>query len=280
MELLAMATVTFIVALLVRRKEAFILRWKPTRHTWMALATGIAAFILSASLLLFEERSFPSLIIDFVLIVTVCGIVVPIGYTLLVERKTLASLGLTHELWLPSLILNVVLGGLLGLIILSEADLGSLDWVQLGKATSVLMVGGLFELFLYYGFIHLRLRKAFGTIPAIVFTSAVYVLWHVGTQLPYEPDPVAALWKLFLVGIMSQSVFSITYNLLIIWPFFFGAGVLIDYVVNLDAVGAVSGDFLWAIGTLALMTVAGTALLSISKLRSSLRLSHRKNPFH
>lgn len=45
-----------------------------------------------------------------------------------------------------------------------------------------LNVGGLFETFLYYGFVHLRLRDAFGTIPAIVGSAAIYSLWHVGTE--------------------------------------------------------------------------------------------------
>ena len=64
----------------------------------------------------------------------------------------------------------------------------------------------------YYGFIHLRLRKAFGSLPAIVGTAAVYSLWHVGTELPLHAEPMAALTMLFLVGVMCQSVFAITYN--------------------------------------------------------------------
>ena len=261
MELLIMALVPLAIALAVRRREAFAVRWQPTRHTWVAVGTGMLAFVLSASLLLFEAGSVPSRIIHNGLIYVVCGFAIPWGYTLLVERSTPAAMGLRRERWVLSLVLNVILAGLLSLIIIFEADLDAIDPGEFARATFTLVAaGGLFELFLYYGFIHLRLEKAFGTIPAILVTAAIYVLWHVGTQLPMEPDPVAALWKLFLVGVMSQSLFSITRNLLLIWPFFHAAGVLIDFVVNIGELKRVSLGLPWAIGTVALMALTGLAL--------------------
>jgi membrane protease YdiL (CAAX protease family) len=134
------------------------------------------------------------------------------------------------------------------------------------KASFVLAgAGGLFELFLYYGFIHLRLEKAFGTIPAILLTSAIYVLWHVGTQLPLEPDPLDAVWKLFWVGVMSQSLFSLTRNLLVIWPFFQAVGVMLDFAVNIGAVENVVGDLPWAAGAVAVMVVIGAVLVRVGR---------------
>jgi membrane protease YdiL (CAAX protease family) len=153
-------------------------------------------------------------------------------------------------------------------LIISEIDLRTLDWLQFGKAAFILTgTGGLFELFLYYGFIHLRLKKAFGPIPAIVGTSALYMLWHIGTQLPYEPDPVAALGKLFLVGIMYQSLFSITYNLLTIWPFFLCVGVMIDVAVNIGALEPISQQLPYTVATMMLMIVTGVVLAWIVKRR-------------
>jgi hypothetical protein len=58
---------------------------------------------------------------------------------------------------------------------------------------------------------------------------------------------------------MYQSLFSLTRNLLIIWPFFHVAGVMIDFAVNLGAVNEVSVRFPWAVGTLVLM--GATAIL-------------------
>ena len=267
-QMLITATVIFVIAIFIRRKEALVLRWQPTRHTWVAVGTGILAFALSASLLLFDADSVAAQVIHYGLIYVVCGFAIPWGYTLLVERNSPAAMGLRRERWVTSLILGAVMAGLFSPIMIFEADLGAIDWAAFGKAAFVLTgAGGLFELFLYYGFIHLRLEKAFGTIPAILLTSAIYVLWHVGTQLPLEADPVAALWKLFLVGVMSQSLFSITRNLLVIWPLFHAMGVMIDFTVNIGMVERVSARLPWAVGTVIAMAVTGAVLAWIIRQR-------------
>jgi hypothetical protein len=161
------------------------------------------------------------------------------------------------------------LGILFSLLIVFEADLLAIDWPEFGKAAVVVNgAGGLFELFLFYGFIHLRLNKAFGMIPAILVTSALYVAWHVGTQLPLEPAPVAAAVKLFAVGVMYQSVFSVTYNLLIIWPFFHFSGVMLDVAVNIGAVSVLSLEFSWALGSLFLMGVTWSLMSWLERRRS------------
>jgi len=265
MEQLIMGVIALTLAVVVRRKEAFAWRWQPTRHTWVAVGTGLLAFALSASLLLFEAGSVAARLVHYGGIYVACGCVIPWGYTLLVERNTPAAMGVKRERWAVSLALNLILAGLLLPIILFEGDLSALHWGPFSKAIVVLAgAGGLFELFLYYGFIHLRLERAFGTIPAILVTSALYVSWHTGTQLPLEPDLLVAVVKLFGVGIMYQSVFSLTHNLLIIWPFFHGMGVMIDFAVNLGEVGRASAGFAWAVGTLVVMALAGALLARLA----------------
>jgi membrane protease YdiL (CAAX protease family) len=255
----------FVIALVVRRKEAFRFRWHPTQHTWVAVGAGLLAFVFSASLLLFEPGSLPAQLIHNGLIYVVCGAAIPWGYTVLVERETPAALGLKRERWVLSLILSLVAAGLFVPILLLEGDLASVGWGNVAKASFVLTgAGGLFELFLYYGFIHLRLEKAFGTIPAILLTSAIYVLWHVGTQLPLEPDPLYAAWKLFWVGVMSQSLFSMTRNLLVIWPLFHAVGVMLDFAVNLDAVEGIVHELPWAVGVVVVIAVIGVGLTVVS----------------
>jgi membrane protease YdiL (CAAX protease family) len=275
MEILIIGVIFFAVALVVRRKEAFQFRWQPALHTWVAVGTGLLAFVFSASLLLFEPGSVPALLIHNGLIYVVCGAAIPWGYTVLAEREAPAALGLKRERWLPSLIISLVAAGLFTPMLFFEGDLDSVGWGNVAKAAFVLTgAGGLFELFLYYGFIHLRLEKAFGTIPAILLTSAIYVLWHVGTQLPLEPDPLYAMWKLFWVGVMSQSLFSLTRNLLVIWPFFHAVGVMLDFAVNIGAVQDIVGDFPWAVGVVVAIAaiVLGLAIVS-NRNRGYVRLS-------
>jgi len=226
MELSIMSVLAFGINLLIRRKEAFVFRWQPTTHTWVSVATGLAAFGLSATLLLFEGSSKTAGFILYVMIWGFCGFAVPWGYTLLWENGRNKSMGLIRERLVRSLILNVALGAMFTTIIWSKGNPGAIPKDVFGKATLVLLTGNLFELFLYYGFIHLRLEKAFGIIPAIVITSFIYVLWHAGTQLPLEIDPIIGTGRLFLVGILYQFIFSLTRNLLAIWPFFVGVACL------------------------------------------------------
>lgn len=270
MEILIIGAIFFVIALVVRRKEAFRFRWQPTRHTWAAVGAGLLAFVFSASLLLFEPGSLPAQLIHNGLIYVVCGAAIPWGYTVLVERETPAALGLKRERWVLSLALSLVVAGLFVPILLFEGDLSSVGWGNVAKASFVLTgAGGLFELFLYYGFIHLRLEKAFGTIPAILLTSAIYVLWHVGTQLPLEPDSLYAMWKLFWVGVMSQSLFSMTRNLLVIWPLFHAVGVMLDFAVNIGAVEGMGHNLLWAVVVVVVIAAIGVALSIFSACTSS-----------
>jgi membrane protease YdiL (CAAX protease family) len=266
MEILIIGVIFFVIALVLRRKEAFQFRWQPTPHTWVAVGAGLLAFAFSASLLLFEPGSVPAMLIHNGLIYVVCGAAIPWGYIVLVERETPAALGLKRERWVLSLVLSLVVAGLFVPMLFLEGDLASVGWENVAKASFVLTgAGGLFELFLYYGFIHLRLEKAFGTIPAILLTSAIYVLWHVGTQLPLEPDPLYAMWKLFWVGVMSQSLFSLTRNLLVIWPLFHAMGVMLDFAVNIGAVEDVVSDFPWAVGAVAVMVVICVVLVRVRR---------------
>ncbi|MBU1661089.1 MAG: hypothetical protein KKD28_06415, partial [Chloroflexi bacterium] len=160
MEIMIIGVIFFAIALVVRRKGAFQFRWQPTRHTWVAIGAGLLAFGFSALLLLFEPGSFPAQLVHNGLIYVVCGAAIPWGYTILVERGTPAGLGLKRERWVLSLILSLIAASLFVPILVFEGDLRAVGWQNVLKAWFVLTgAGGLFELFLYYGFIHLRLEK-------------------------------------------------------------------------------------------------------------------------
>jgi hypothetical protein len=254
MEQIIMGLIVLGVVLLVKRKEVFIMRWQPERGTWVAVGTGLLAFLLSAALLLLEPGSLMGHLILYGCIWLLCGVAIPWSYTLLVEGNTPAGLGLRKDKWIQSLLISLGLAAFFSMVIIFQADLSALDWEQVGRSAVVLIGGGgLFELFLYYGFIHIRLEKAFGSLPAILFTAVIYVLWHLGTQLTLEADPWLGALKLLGVGIMYQAVFSLTYNLLIIWPFFMGMGVMIDFLVNIGKTETISAAFPWALGTILLM---------------------------
>lgn len=219
---------------LVRGREALALRWRPDRHTAAALGTGLLAVAFSAAILLFPERSNAGRVLHFLGIYVVCGALLPWWYVTRVERAGAAALGLTRERWRAALLIGLAAGGALFARVLVEADFSRVDPDYLAIASFSLLVGGLFELFLYYGFLHLRLDRAFGPLPAIVGSAAIYTFWHVGTELPMHEDPVAGLALLFGVGLLYHAVFQLTRNLLSIWPFFFMGGVWNDFAIQLD----------------------------------------------
>ena len=268
MEQIGMGLVVLLGVLAVKRKQAFVLRWQPDRGTWVAIGTGLLAFVLSAALRLFEAGAIARQLLLYGGIWLLCGVVIPWAYVLLAERGTLAGLGLRRERWLSSLLIGLALAAFFSLVIVFEADPVALDWAEVWRGAVVLIgAGGLFELFLYYGFIHIRLERAFGTLPAILLTAVIYVLWHAGTQLPLEADPWLGALKLLGVGVMYQAVFSLTCNLLIIWPFFMGVGVMLDFLVNVGEMEVIATAFPWALGTILAMAAAVAAIWWIARAR-------------
>lgn len=255
------ALLVFVAVVWVRRGDAFVLRWQPDRHTFAAVATGLLAVGFSAAILLFPERSTVARLLHFVGIYTVCGALLPWWYALRVERAGPAALGLRREGWQVALLVGVVAGACLFVRVLLEADFSRATPGYLVVASYQLLVGGLFELFLYYGFIHLRLERAFGPLPAIVGSAAIYTLWHVGTELPMHDDPAAGLTLLFAVGLLYHCVFQLTRHLLSIWPFFFFGGVWNDFAVQLDFPPEMGEGAGWATLALALMLAVPAWLL-------------------
>lgn len=244
----------------VMHRESLKPRLEPDTHTVVAVTLGTMVFLASSTMLIFGRGSFAASLIHYGFIYTLAGFLFPIAYVLFVEKRNLAALGICRNKLRFSIIVNVTLGILMAYVIYVGADWISIDKNNFVIAGYTLLIGSLFELLLYYGFIHLRLRKAFGHIPAILGTSFLYVLWHVGAELTLVENPWITLLDLFMVGVFYQSVFSLTHNLAIVWPFFLGAGVMIDYTLQIEAIDAVVPFAGWATLSLTLM-VYGSVFL-------------------
>jgi hypothetical protein len=192
---------------------------------------------------------------------------------LLVERGTPADLGIGPRRWKRSLLISLLFAAATLVPVLRAGSRHAPSHV-LG-AVFHLNVGGLFELFLYCGLLHLRLRDAFGPIPAIIGSAALYSLWHIGTELPLHADPVAALGFLFVVGLLYQSIFATTYNALAVWPFFFTAGVMNDFLLKLDLPDTIGRDLTWPAVGWALALGVPVLILWLARLRAGPALTAR-----
>ena len=238
-------TATALAAAAISQGRGFLrLRWQPDRHTAAAVGVGLLAVVFSTAALATPQASFAYEFILWILIFGVCGFALPWAYVLLIERATPAALGVHRDRWAVSLLVSLLFASGSVYSMLQKTDLSQFETAHLVGTALSLNVGGLFEAFLYCGFIHLRLRDAFGPLPAIFGAAAIYSLWHIGTELPLHADPLAALGMLFVIGVLCQAIFATTYNVLAVWPIFFTAGVMHDFVVNLglpDEIGTSLG---------------------------------------
>ena len=195
--------------------------------------TGIAALailgMIGLSLLMipFSENTLVSFILRDVLMIFGLGVVF---VSLYAEKKggtVLAELGFTKRRLILSIVINVVLAAGLLAMFLSEQIPEKIISLKNLYGTVYILAAGIFEMTFIYGYIRMSMEKAFGIIPAIILTSAFYSLHHAG----FQPEFV----HLFLVGLMYCSVFYITRNMLIIFPFFWGVGALWDVLVSSEA---------------------------------------------
>lgn len=212
-------------------KKILAIRFELSKDTKVALFLGLTVIVLSLILRLFhEDTSFNNaaifIILD-ILIKVIIGFYIPLHYILLKRRQGLDFFGLTKDKWLPSLILGLIFMWLLFVQFISESG---------GKGESILLrpgvlipvfyifVAGIFEMIFIYGFLRRIFDKSFGIIPGIILTSLFYSFHHAG----FQPE----FGKLIFVGILYASVFRMTNNLLIIFPFFWGVGAVWDVLVN------------------------------------------------
>ncbi|MGH0033034.1 MAG: CPBP family glutamic-type intramembrane protease [Myxococcota bacterium] len=257
-----LCALAILAGLAVARRGAFLrMHWRPDRDVAAAVGTGLLAVAFSAAILLAPEQGVAARLLHFVGIYGVCGGLLPWLWVTRVERRGASALGITRERLGLSLAIGLGAGALLFSRVVTGSDLASVDPRYFALASYSLLAGGLFELFLYYGFLHLRLERAFGPLPAVVGSAAVYSLWHVGTELPMHPEPWSALALLFAVGLLYHAFFQITHNLASIWPFFFFGGVWIDFGVNLGFPPEIARSPGWVTLSLSIL-LASPALLS------------------
>jgi membrane protease YdiL (CAAX protease family) len=240
-----------------------LFRFKVTKDTGVAVIAGAVMIALSLLMIPFGGDSIRDNVISFILrdLLMIFGLGV-VFVSLYVEKKgkeVIAELGFAKRKWILSLIINVVLAaGLLAIFLKDEVPENVASVKNLYGATYIL-VAGIFEMTFIYGFLRMSFEKAFGIIPAIIMTSAFYSLHHAG----FQPE----FLHLFLVGLMYCSVFYITKNMLVIFPFFWGVGALWDVLVSSEAGDEIKNPVSFVIALIIL--IASVAWVLFRKWRVS-----------
>ncbi|MBA7480637.1 hypothetical protein ES707_16099 [subsurface metagenome] len=237
-------------------RKIFTFKFDFNKDTIFALILGFSVVGLSFLMKLFHEDTSLNNIICFIIldiiIKVVLGFYLPIRYLLVKRKKSLEIFGITKKRWKTSLILGLIFMGLLFFQFISESgQQGQEILLRSGVYIPIfyIFVAGIFEMTFIYGFLRRIFDESFGIIPGIVLTSLFYSFHHAGFQPEFA--------KLIFVGIMYASIYRITNNILIIFPFFWGIGAIWDVLVNFgtnELQG--TGILLIALCTLILMTFA------------------------
>ncbi|MCR5387355.1 MAG: hypothetical protein K6E69_09575 [Treponema sp.] len=208
-----------------------LFRFNFTKETAVALAAGTVMVALSLLMLPFSGSSFLDKAMSFVLrdllMIFGLGVVFVSLYAGKDGKSALNEIGFSGRKNVLSLILDFIFGAALLAIFLKEEIPSGLADIKNFYAAVYILTAGIFEMTFIYGFLRSSFEKAFGIIPAIILTSVFYSFHHAGFQSEFM--------HLLFVGLMYCSVYYITQNLLIIFPFFWGVGALWDVIVSSDA---------------------------------------------
>ena len=207
-----------------------LFRFNVTKETGLAVLMGLLMIVLSFLMIPFGGDSLRDMFISFILrdFLMIFGLGVAF-VSLYVEKKenVLEDLGFNKRKIILSVIINIVLAiGLLAMFLKEQVPTNIISLKNL-YGTVYILTAGIFEMTFIYGYLRMSFEKTFGIIPAIILTSILYSRHHAG----FQPE----FLHLFLVGLMYCSVFYITQNMLIIFPFFWGVGALWDVLVSSEA---------------------------------------------
>jgi hypothetical protein len=206
------------------RRDLSAFRWKPSKDlaaigvSWL-LVTGT---LYTATIIIGPETGggLPYFGLYAILAATLFGIGLPLYWTVVVRKSSVADLGLTTRfLWIS-------LG--IQLVFAARQFAGAFRGVAAPSATALLpLVGlalaiGFFEAVFWRGWILLRLEEAFGLVPAVLLGSALYAAYHLGYGMPLQE-----MVFLFFIGVLYAVAFRLTRSVFILWPLFQPMGQLV-----------------------------------------------------
>jgi uncharacterized protein len=158
----------------------------------------------------FGTDHIPGLFLSFALALLL-GVVGPVVYTVWTRGGSLHDLGLRRDNWQTTAVLAALLAAVQFTITLWGYALPApVDWVPL---LVMALVVGVFEATFFRGFIQNRLEARFGPRVGIGGAALLYGFYHVGYGMG-----VTDIAFLTGLGITYAVAFSLTRNMLVLWP--------------------------------------------------------------
>jgi membrane protease YdiL (CAAX protease family) len=230
--------------------------WQPGRDTLAAFVSyGLVVAGLYIAFQVFTTKRVAANFITFGPVTLAgLGVALPVLYTVLVRRRSLADIGLTTRHLLPSLLLGLLLGWDTYRNTLATVNL---SWTQEALPLVVMALAvGLFEAIFFRGWLQLRFEKAFGVVPGVVLGALCYSLYHVGYGMNWNE-----MLFLFGLGMVFAAVFRLTKNVAVLWPFYTPIGGLYTNLTEgLTMPFEASYGFLLTLGLMLAFIVTGILL--------------------
>jgi len=155
------------------------------------------------------------------------GVAGPVYYTVWVQHRPLADLGLTWGNRRRTVLLALLFAGVQFSITLWGYDLPRpVDWVPL---LFMALVVGVFESIFFRGFLQTRLQERLGDVPGVLAAAAAYGAYHVGYGMGFSE-------MLFLtgLGVVYATAFALTRSVVVLWPLLTPLGSLFAQVEGGD----------------------------------------------
>jgi len=179
------------------------------------LLVMVALYALVVALLSVAFRGFGTermvgLFLSFGLALVI-GVAGPVYYTVWVQHRPLAHLGLTWGDRRRTVLLALLFAGVQFSITLWSYDLPQLvDWVPL---LFMALVVGVFESIFFRGFIQTRLQERWGDVPGVLAAAAAYGAYHVGYGMG-----ISEMVFLTGLGVVYATAFALTRSVMVLWP--------------------------------------------------------------
>lgn len=188
-------------------------RFKPNRDL---IAVTVSWTLVTASLwiatnVIGGDNGIPYFLVYAILTAAICGVGLPLIWTVFVTKRPVSALGVTTKFLGASLVIQLVLTAAQYAMTLAKIELPAVQ--ELLPLIALILCIGFFEVVFWRGWVFSRLEEAFGFLPALILGSALYAVYHIGYGMTWSQ-----MGTLFWVGVVYTCVFRLTRNVFVLWP--------------------------------------------------------------
>ncbi len=209
--------------------QLFTFRWKPNRDLLIVMVSWLLVVgSLSMATFVVGQKTWGGMgyFIFYALIgATLCGVGIPLYWTVIVNKRPISDLGITSKHLKTSIILQIIFTVVINIPRLLQIN--TMGFKQLFPLIWMSLAIGFFEAIFWRGWVQQRFEESFGLIPSILVGSGLYSIYHIGYGMP-----ASELLFLFIIGLMFAFIFRITKNIFILWPLFQPGGQLITLITD------------------------------------------------